>query len=143
MLEAHWKEANHLSVATTYRQSLHTIFTIRGRDLAQEVRDSCNYCKRYKARMVEVEMGRIHESRLTIAPPFTYCQVDLLGPYEARCEHNHRSVVKVWSRIQLSEPYSSMQWQSAILPPSFRRIHALRPGSAILKNYTLMRGHNC
>ncbi len=44
-------------------------------------------------------MGRIHESRLTIAPPFTYCQVDLMGPYVARCEHNHRSTVKVWGVV--------------------------------------------
>lgn len=49
--------------------------------------------------MVEVEMGQIHETRLTMAPPFTLCQVDLFGPLEARCEHNHRAVVKVWGVV--------------------------------------------
>jgi hypothetical protein len=99
MLEAHWSTANHLSATTTYRESLTVAYINKGRELAQEIRDACCFCKRYKARMVEVEMGRIHESRLTIAPPFTLCQVDLLGPFEARCEHNHRSTVKVWGVI--------------------------------------------
>ena len=44
-------------------------------------------------------MGQIHQTRLTIAPAFTLCQVDLLGPYTATCEHNHRSTVKVWGVI--------------------------------------------
>ena len=75
------------------------MFTIRGRELAQEIRDTCSFCKRFKAKLVEVEIGKIHEARLTIAPPFTLCQVDLFGPLEARCEHNHRSVVKVWGVV--------------------------------------------
>ena len=99
MLDTHWKTVNHLSAVTTYRESLSVAYIIKGRELAQEVRTSCHFCKRYKARMVEVEMGKTHESRLVIAPPFTYCQVDLLGPYEARCEHNHRSTVKVWGVV--------------------------------------------
>jgi hypothetical protein len=99
MIEMHWAKVHHLSATTTYRESLATAYIIRGRDLAQEVRDSCKFCARYKAKLVEVEMGKIHESRLVIAPPFTYCQVDLLGPYEARCEHNHRAVVKVWGVV--------------------------------------------
>jgi len=99
MLDTHWKKVNHLSTATTYRESLSVAYIIKGRELAQEVRNSCHFCKRYKARMVEVEMAKTHESRLVIAPPFTYCQVDLLGPYEARCQHNHRSTVKVWGVV--------------------------------------------
>jgi len=99
VLDTHWKTVNHLSAVTTYRESLSVAYIIKGRELAQEVRTSCHFCKRYKARMVEVEMGKTHESRLVIAPPFTYCQVDLLGPYEARCEHYHRSTVKVWGVV--------------------------------------------
>jgi len=99
MLETHWSKVHHLNATTTYRESLEVAYIIRGRDLAQEIREGCNFCKRFKARMVEVEMGKVHSSRLAIAPPFTYTQVDLLGPYEARCEHNHRSVVKVWGAV--------------------------------------------
>ena len=99
MLETHWSKVHHLNATTTYRESLEVAYTIRGRDLAHEIREGCHFCKRFKARMVEVEMGKVHGSRLAIAPPFTYAQVDLLGPYEARCEHNHRSVVKVWGAV--------------------------------------------
>ena len=99
MLETHWRTVHHLSATTTYRESLSIAYTIKGRDLAQEVRESCAFCKRYKARLVEVEIGKIHETRMVIAPPFTYCQVDLFGPLEATCEHNHRSTVKVWGVV--------------------------------------------
>jgi len=99
MVEAHWSAANHLNATTTYRESLKKIYVLKGRDLAQEVRDSCVFCRRFKAKLLEVEMGQIHQSRLTIAPAFTLCQVDLLGPYSAQCEHNHRSTVKVWGVI--------------------------------------------
>lgn len=99
MMETHWKQVNHLNATTTYRESLATAFIIGGRGLAQEIREDCVYCRRYKARMVEVEMGKIHENRLAMAPPFTYCQVDLLGPLTAQCEHNHRSTVKVWGAV--------------------------------------------
>ena len=99
MLETHWRTVHHLNATTTYRESLNVVFTLKGRDLAQEIRETCSFCKRYKARLLEVEMGKIHEARLTIAPAFTLCQVDLLGPLEARCEHNHRAVVKVWGAV--------------------------------------------
>ena len=99
MLETHWRTVHHLNATTTYRESLSVIFTLKGRDLAQEIRDTCSFCRRYKAKLLDVEMGKIHEARLTIAPPFTLCQVDLFGPLEARCEHNHRAVVKVWGVV--------------------------------------------
>jgi hypothetical protein len=99
MLEMHWVTANHLNATATYRESLATAFILKGRDLAQEVRESCNFCRRYKAKTLEVEMGKIHENRLVIAPPFTYCQVDLMGPFEASCRHNHRSTIKVWGVV--------------------------------------------
>ncbi len=69
MLEMHWVTANHLNATAAYRESLATTFILKGRDLAQEVRESCNFCRRYKAKTLEVEMGKIHENRLVIAPP--------------------------------------------------------------------------
>lgn len=99
MLEVHWASVSHLNATTTYRESLEKVFILKGRELAQEVRANCVFCKRYKARLLEVEMGKIHDTRLAIAPPFAYCQVDLLGPLQAACEHNHRSTVKVWGAV--------------------------------------------
>ena len=85
MLETHWRTVHHLNTTTTYKESLNVVFTLKGRELAQEIRETCSFCKRYKAKLLEVEMGKIHEARLTIAPAFTLCQVDLFGPLEARC----------------------------------------------------------
>ena len=113
MLETHWMTAHHLSAATTYRESLSVAYIIRGRALAVEVRESCSFCRRFKARLVEVEMGKLHETRLAIAPPFTYCQVDLFGPFEARCEHNHRAVVKVWG-VVFKDPASGAVFAHAM-----------------------------
>jgi Family of unknown function (DUF5641) len=99
MIETHWSTVNHLNAACTFRESLSRAYVIGGRELAQEIRNSCVFCRRFKAKLLEVEMGRIHETRLSIAPPFTVCQVDLLGPYSAQCEHNHRATVKVWGVV--------------------------------------------
>ena len=99
MVETHWKSVNHLNATCTFRESLSQVHIIGGRELAQEVRETCVFCKRYRARLQQVEMGKLHETRLTVAPPFTICQVDLMGPFIARCEHNHRSSVKVWGAV--------------------------------------------
>ena len=99
MMEVHWSTVHHLNATRTYRESLSRAYIIGGRDLAREVRETCVFCRRFKVKMQEVEMGQIHQTRLTIAPAFTLCQVDLLGPYTATCEHNHRSTVKVWGVI--------------------------------------------
>ncbi len=99
MIETNWKTAVHRSPLTTYRFSLETAYVVRGRALAQEIRDTCLYCKQVKARLVEVEMGKFPQERLYIAPAFTIVKVDLFGPYTAKCEHNHRSIVKIWGVV--------------------------------------------
>jgi hypothetical protein len=99
MVETHWSTVHHLNATCTFRESLARAYIIGGRDLAQEIRNTCVFCRRFKARLLEVEMGKLHETRLTIAPPFAICQVDLLGPYLAQCEHNHRAKVKVWGVV--------------------------------------------
>ncbi len=99
MIETHWNTAVHSSPLTTYRFSLETAYVVGGRALAQEICESCPFCKRAKARLIEVEMGKVSEERLCIAPAFTIVQVDLFGPYTAKCEHNHRSTVKVWGAV--------------------------------------------
>ena len=80
MLETHWSKVHHLNATTTYRESLEVAYTIRGRDLAHEIREGCHFCKRFKARMVEVEMGKVHGSRLAIAPPSPTPRWTFSGP---------------------------------------------------------------
>ena len=97
MLHVHSRVTHHRNATTTLLESRSIVYIIRGRDLSNEVRNSCNYCRRYKAKLLEVEMGNLHKSRLRVASAFFTVQVDLFGPYIARCEHQpHRANVSVW-----------------------------------------------
>ena len=99
MFHCHDVISKHANVSVTLRESRNILYIFGGRDLAKEVRQSCVVCRRFKAKLVEVEMSKIHENRLTIAPCFYNVQVDLFGPYSAACEHNHRSTVDVWGVV--------------------------------------------
>lgn len=99
MLYCHRSLVRHRNATDTLRESRTLAFIINGRSLAEEVRDSCMFCRRYKARLLKVEMGNVHENRLTIAPVFWFSQVDIMGPFLATCEHNHRSSVKIWGLV--------------------------------------------
>ena len=99
MAYVHNVVTNHGGAAVSVRCSRELAYILRARDLAVEIRDACRFCVRYKAHLAKVELGKLHESRLVIAPPFYGVQVDLLGPLQARCEHNHRAVVKVWGCV--------------------------------------------
>ena len=106
MLHAHQVLALHRNVNATLLESRHVAYILNGRDLSKEVRAACPNCRKFKAKLLEAEMGPIHQNRLTIAPPFYYCQLDLMGPFLAYCEHNHRSSVKVWGLV-CRDPASS------------------------------------
>ena len=106
MSYVHQKLTNHKNVVTCVREAFNIAYIVKARSLADEIRKNCPKCKRFKAQRVEVEMAKIHDSRLTIAPPFYLCQVDLFGPLHATCEHNHRSKVKIWGLI-FKDPASS------------------------------------
>ena len=100
MVHCHQVEAVHQNAVSTLRESLLHAYILRGRDLAEEVRRSCPHCKRFKKKLLEVEMGKLHKHRLTIAPAFTFVGVDLAGPFDAVCEHQpHRSKVKIWAAV--------------------------------------------
>ena len=99
MVHSHSSIAHHRSSAATLRESRNLAYILRGRDLAIEVNDACRPCIRYRSKLASVEMGKIHDTRLTIAPAFYLCQVDLFGPLIARCEHSHRSTVKIWGCV--------------------------------------------
>lgn len=99
MVWCHSSGAHHKNAVATLRESLDHAFIIGGRELAIQVRNTCIKCRRYKQKLVEVKMGGVHKTRLTVAPAFYYTQIDLMGPMEANCEHNHRSVVKIWGCI--------------------------------------------
>ena len=99
MTYAHATLARHRNVAETVRESRSIAFIFSGRDLAIEIREACPFCRRYKARLMTRAMGKLHDNRFVIAPPFYGAQCDMFGPLTAICEHNHRSTVKVWGLV--------------------------------------------
>ena len=106
MTYCHSHLARHRNSAATLRESRYIAFILQGRNLANEIRENCPFCKRYRAVLLKREMGKIHDSRLYIAPAFYNVQVDLLGPLTAICEHNHRSTVKVYG-VVFKDPSTS------------------------------------
>ena len=101
----HQKRVHHKNPVATLRDSRSLCYIVKGRDLMNEITAACTYCRRYKARLMDVEMGKVHPCRLTIAPAFFRCLVDMFGPYTAHCEHKHRSSIKVWG-IVFKDPAS-------------------------------------
>ena len=99
MIHSHQKAARHRNAVATLLESRKLAFIVKGRSLANEIRDACVFCRRFRAKLVEVEMGKVHSSRLTVAPAFFRVQTDLFGPLMAMCEHNHRAAVSVWGCI--------------------------------------------
>ena len=99
MIHSHAGPACHRGAVATLRESMTELHIFGGRNLANKICRSCPLCKAHKARMVRVEMGKLHANRLTIAPPFALAQVDLFGPYLAQCKHNHRAQVKMWGAV--------------------------------------------
>ena len=99
MMFCHVNVLHHQNANSTPRESLNYAHILQGKDLAVEIRDKCPFCRRYKRKLLEVELGNVHKNRLTVAPCFYYVQVDIAGPFDAICEHNHRALVKVWALI--------------------------------------------
>ena len=100
MLYAHATVCNHRPVPVTLTESRSIAYILQGRNLAKEVYAACQYCKKNLAKTVEVEMGKIHDNRLYIAPPYHVVQCDIMGPFTASCAHKpHRSTIKVWAII--------------------------------------------
>ena len=99
MLHCHETVSHHRSATASLLESRYLSYILRGRDLASEVVKACRFCVRHRSKLIEVEIGKLHQTRLTIAPVFYCCQVDLFGPLTAICEHQHRSTVKIYGVV--------------------------------------------
>ena len=99
MIWCHSSQTHHMNAVATLRESLEHAYIIGGRELANQVRKSCPKCRRYKQKLIEVKMGEVHPTRLTIAPAFYFTQLDLMGPMTAYSEHQHRSTINIWGAV--------------------------------------------
>ena len=96
--EKHWYDttAKHSGVETTIRSTMTVAHILGVRDIAKLFRKNCVRCRFLLKKTVDVEMGLLPSSRLTVAPPYFNTQVDLCGPFTAYSKHNKRTTVKVW-----------------------------------------------
>lgn len=100
MKYCHEKLTHHGGSLHTHRKSYEFAYILFGKSLANEIRNNCIYCKRYRARTVEVEFGKVDPDRLKVAPSFTIVQIDLFGPVSARCNFGkHKSELKMWAAV--------------------------------------------
>ena len=96
--DVHWndKDNSHRGVETTFRAVLKQAYIIEGRSIIKAIKRSCPRCRYLEKKTIDVAMGPIPSSRLTVAPAFYMCQVDLSGPYKAFPPHNKRGTIKIW-----------------------------------------------
>ena len=76
----HWEVARHRGVETCARMSMENVSILQAHSIFREISEDCILCKLKRKRFLQVEMGPISDSQLTLAPPFWMCQVDLFGP---------------------------------------------------------------
>ena len=86
MRTCHEKLTHHGGVVSTLLKSFEYAYILGGRSLAAEIRSKCLFCQRYKVKTIDIEMGKIDESRYQVAPAFTICQLDLFGPFDLKCQ---------------------------------------------------------
>ena len=93
------KESGHRGRDRTLAQFRQKYWVAQGSKVAQSSKSKCQMCKLRDFKFGEQQMGRLPESRLKQAPPFTYTMVDLIGPYEVRGEVQKRTSSKAYGVI--------------------------------------------
>ena len=98
MNQIHWydKTSKHSGVETTIRSTMTVAHILGVRDIAKLFRKNCVRCRFLLMKTVDVEMGLLPSSRLCVAPPYYYTQVDITGAFLAYSKHNKRTELKVW-----------------------------------------------
>ena len=98
MNQIHWYDstAKHSGIETTIRSTMTVAHILGVRDVAKLFRKNCVRCRFLLMKTVDVEMGQLPSSRLCVAPPYYYTQVDIAGHFTAYSKHNKRTSLKVW-----------------------------------------------
>ena len=95
MVQAH--EKGHDGVEATLARSRSRAWICGGGKLAKRIANSCVYCRRREAKLIEQRMGQLPVERVAVGtPPFTAVCLDLMGPVLVRGMVNKRSTMKVW-----------------------------------------------
>lgn len=154
--EVHWYDqtACHRGIETTLRAVLKQAYIIEARSIIKAIKRSCPRCRYLEKKAIDVAMGPIPKSSITIAPAFYMCQVDLSGPFKAYSPHNKRATVKIWlvvfcccttssTAIKVMDDYSTPAFIQAFIRFSsdsgFPKVLFCDEGSQLLKGCKDMR----
>ncbi|XP_066928171.1 uncharacterized protein [Clytia hemisphaerica] len=154
--DVHWNDQNasHRGIETTLRAVLRHAYILEVRSIIKAIKRSCPRCRYLEKKTIEVAMGPIPSSRLTVAPAFYMCQVDLSGPYKAFSPHNKRATIKIWlvvfccsttssTSIKVMDDYSTPAFLQAFIrfasDAGFPKTLYCDEGSQLLKGCKDMR----
>ena len=98
----------HSCHESTFRKSLNFCFILQGLSLFEEIRSSCVFCTKLRAKFIQATMGPKDPSAYALAPPLWVTQADLYGPivtYVPGRERNtraHRDLTsKCWTMVSV------------------------------------------
>ena len=96
--EVHWYDdvVKHRGIETTLRSVLKQVYILEARSIVKSIKRTCQRCRYLEKKTLQVAMGPIPPSSVTIAPAFYVTQVDLAGPFKAFSPHNKRATIKIW-----------------------------------------------
>ena len=94
MKEAH--QQGHVGRDSTVAKFRQKYWTPHADKLAKAVKTSCQTCKKREPELLQQCMGQLPETRLTVAPPFSFTMLDLLGPFLTRGEVQKRTSGKCY-----------------------------------------------
>ena len=77
----HHEVSIHAGYETCFRQSLEYCYIIQGSSLFKEIGLECCKCHKVRRKFLDVAMGPVADSQLTIQGPFHSAMVDIDGPY--------------------------------------------------------------
>ena len=86
----------HSGIETTLRSVLKQVYILEARSIVKSIKRTCQRCRYLEKKTLQVAMGPIPPSSVTIAPAFYVTQVDLAGPFKAFSPHNKRATIKIW-----------------------------------------------
>ena len=98
MQKAH-QHSHLLQDGTVARFRCEGFWTTHCGQLAKRVVDNCVDCRKLTHRLLKQRMGQIPEERLQDPHAWSYCQMDLFGPYMCRSDVNLRSSKKIWGLV--------------------------------------------